>query len=114
MTPAIDIKQACGTGLEAAIVVANKIALGQIEVGMAGGGAIGNHRDRLAGGMANEQQRRILHQTAQTRCNRKDCAFGHDDPLARTGEAGARQNRFPLYQFNRREPPAASICLART
>ncbi|VWX33484.1 acetyl-CoA C-acetyltransferase [Limnobacter sp. 130] len=37
MTPAFDIQQACGTGLEAAIVVANKIALGQIEVGMAGG-----------------------------------------------------------------------------
>ena len=29
-TPAYDIQQACGTGLEAAILVANKIALGQI------------------------------------------------------------------------------------
>src|SRR6058998_2081435 len=28
-TPAYDIQQACGTGLEAAILVANKIALGQ-------------------------------------------------------------------------------------
>ncbi|HEU4703961.1 MAG TPA: acetyl-CoA C-acetyltransferase [Conexibacter sp.] len=36
-TPAYDIPQACGTGLEAAILVANKIALGQIEVGVAGG-----------------------------------------------------------------------------
>lgn len=36
-TPAFDIQQACGTGLEAAIVVANKIALGQIEVGIGGG-----------------------------------------------------------------------------
>ncbi|MFF5069683.1 acetyl-CoA C-acetyltransferase [Micromonospora olivasterospora] len=36
-TPAYDIQQACGTGLEAAIVVANKIALGQLEVGIAGG-----------------------------------------------------------------------------
>jgi acetyl-CoA C-acetyltransferase len=36
-TPAYDIQQACGTGLEAAILVANKIALGQIEVGVAGG-----------------------------------------------------------------------------
>ncbi len=36
-TPATDIQQACGTGLQAAIVVANKIALGQIEVGLAGG-----------------------------------------------------------------------------
>ncbi len=36
-TTAYDIQQACGTGLEAAILVANKIALGQIEVGIAGG-----------------------------------------------------------------------------
>ncbi|MFF0315214.1 acetyl-CoA C-acetyltransferase [Micromonospora sp. NPDC005252] len=36
-TPAYDIQQACGTGLEAAILVANKIALGQLDVGVAGG-----------------------------------------------------------------------------
>ena len=36
-TPAYDIQQACGTGLEAAILVANKIALGQIDAGIAGG-----------------------------------------------------------------------------
>jgi acetyl-CoA C-acetyltransferase len=36
-TPAYDVQQACATGLEAAIVVANKIALGQIECGIAGG-----------------------------------------------------------------------------
>ncbi|WP_111655975.1 acetyl-CoA C-acetyltransferase [Isoalcanivorax indicus] len=36
-TPAYDLQQACGTGLEAAILVANKIALGQIEAGIAGG-----------------------------------------------------------------------------
>jgi acetyl-CoA C-acetyltransferase len=36
-TPAYDIQQACGTGLEAAILVANKITLGQIESGIAGG-----------------------------------------------------------------------------
>jgi acetyl-CoA C-acetyltransferase len=36
-TPAFDIQQACGTGLEAVILVANKIALGQIEVAIAGG-----------------------------------------------------------------------------
>lgn len=36
-TPAYDIQQACGTGLQAAFLVANKIALGQIEVGVAGG-----------------------------------------------------------------------------
>src|SRR5580698_3798685 len=36
-TPAYDVQQACGTGLEAAILVVNKIALGQIDVGIAGG-----------------------------------------------------------------------------
>ena len=36
-TPAYDIQQACDTGIEAAVLVANKIALGQIECGIAGG-----------------------------------------------------------------------------
>jgi acetyl-CoA C-acetyltransferase len=36
-TPAYDIQQACGTGLEATILIANKIALGQIEAGIACG-----------------------------------------------------------------------------
>lgn len=36
-TPAYDVGLACGTGLEAAILVANKIALGQIDSGIAGG-----------------------------------------------------------------------------
>jgi acetyl-CoA C-acetyltransferase len=36
-TPASDVQMACGTGLQATINIANKIALGQIDVGMAGG-----------------------------------------------------------------------------
>ncbi|HEY8763110.1 MAG TPA: acetyl-CoA C-acetyltransferase [Solirubrobacteraceae bacterium] len=36
-TPAYDVQQACGTGLEATILVANKIALGQIDSGIAAG-----------------------------------------------------------------------------
>lgn len=36
-TPAADVQMACGTGLQAAIGVANKIALGQIESGIGGG-----------------------------------------------------------------------------
>jgi acetyl-CoA C-acetyltransferase len=36
-TPAFDVQQACGTGLEAAILIANKIALGQIDSGIACG-----------------------------------------------------------------------------
>ncbi len=36
-TPAYDVSQACGTGLQAAFAVANKIALGIIDSGIAGG-----------------------------------------------------------------------------
>jgi acetyl-CoA C-acetyltransferase len=36
-TPGLDVQRACGTSIEAAIVVANKIALGQIDAGLAGG-----------------------------------------------------------------------------
>jgi acetyl-CoA C-acetyltransferase len=36
-TPAYDVQQACGTGLETAILVANKIALGQVDSGIAAG-----------------------------------------------------------------------------
>ena len=36
-TPACDLQQACATGIESAIYIANKIALGQIESGIAGG-----------------------------------------------------------------------------
>ena len=36
-TPAYDVQQACGTGLETTILVANKIALGQIDSGIACG-----------------------------------------------------------------------------
>jgi acetyl-CoA C-acetyltransferase len=36
-TPAYDIQQACDTGIQAAIAVADKIAVGAIEVGVAGG-----------------------------------------------------------------------------
>jgi acetyl-CoA C-acetyltransferase len=36
-TPAHDVQQACDTGIQAALTVANKIAVGDIEVGIAGG-----------------------------------------------------------------------------
>ncbi|MGF6533091.1 acetyl-CoA C-acetyltransferase [Paraburkholderia sp. GAS206C] len=55
-TPAYDVQQACGTGLEAAILVANKIALGQIEVGVAGG--VDTTSDAPIG--VNERMRKIL------------------------------------------------------
>jgi acetyl-CoA C-acetyltransferase len=36
-TPGLDIQRACGTSLEAAILIGNKIALGQIDAGIAAG-----------------------------------------------------------------------------
>jgi len=36
-TPGLDVQRACGTSLEAAILIGNKIALGQIDAGIAGG-----------------------------------------------------------------------------
>jgi acetyl-CoA C-acetyltransferase len=36
-TPGLDLQRACGTGLEAAIALGNKIALGQIDCAIAGG-----------------------------------------------------------------------------
>ncbi len=36
-TPACDLQQACDTGIESSLYIANKIALGQIEAGIAGG-----------------------------------------------------------------------------
>ncbi len=36
-TPGTDVQKACGTSLEAAVIIANKIALGQIDCGIAGG-----------------------------------------------------------------------------
>jgi acetyl-CoA C-acetyltransferase len=36
-TPGLDLQRACGTSLEAAILIANKIALGQIDAGIAAG-----------------------------------------------------------------------------
>jgi acetyl-CoA C-acetyltransferase len=62
-TPAFDLQQACGTGLEAAIVVANKIALGQIECGIAGG--VDTTSDAPIG--INEKMRRILLDTRRAK-----------------------------------------------
>jgi acetyl-CoA C-acetyltransferase len=37
LTPGITLQRACGTGLDTCLAIANKIALGQIEVGIGGG-----------------------------------------------------------------------------
>lgn len=62
-TPAYDIQQACGTGLEAALLVANKIALGQIDCGIAGG--VDTTSDAPIG--VNEDLRQILLQVNRSK-----------------------------------------------
>jgi acetyl-CoA C-acetyltransferase len=62
-TPAYDVQQACGTGLETAILVGNKIALGQIEVGIAGG--VDTASDAPVG--VNERMRKILLEANRSR-----------------------------------------------
>lgn len=62
-TPAYDLQQACGTGLEAALLVANKIALGQIECGIAGG--VDTTSDAPIG--VNEDLRQILLQVNRSK-----------------------------------------------
>jgi acetyl-CoA C-acetyltransferase len=62
-TPAYDVQQACGTGLQAILAVANKIALGQIEAGVAGG--VDTASDAPIG--VNENLRHILLELNRTK-----------------------------------------------
>jgi acetyl-CoA C-acetyltransferase len=64
-TPAYDVQQACGTGLEATILVANKIALGQIDCGIAGG--VDTTSDAPLA--VNEDLREVLLEFNRTRSN---------------------------------------------
>ena len=62
-TPAYDLQQACDTGLQAALAVAGKIALGQIEWGIAGG--VDTTSDAPIA--VNEDLRRVLLEVNRTR-----------------------------------------------
>ncbi|HEY3727100.1 MAG TPA: acetyl-CoA C-acetyltransferase, partial [Solirubrobacteraceae bacterium] len=64
-TPAYDVQQACGTGLEATVLVANKIALGQIESGIAGG--VDTTSDAPLA--INEDLREVLLELSRTKSN---------------------------------------------
>jgi acetyl-CoA C-acetyltransferase len=64
-TPAYDVQQACGTGLEATVLVANKIALGQIDCGIAGG--VDTTSDAPIA--INEDLRAVLLELSRTRSN---------------------------------------------
>ncbi|MBO0848496.1 MAG: acetyl-CoA C-acetyltransferase [Pseudonocardia sp.] len=69
-TPAYDLQQACGTGLEAVITVANKIALGQLDSGIAGG--VDTTSDAPIA--LNDDLRRILLRLSQARSLRARAA----------------------------------------
>jgi acetyl-CoA C-acetyltransferase len=62
-TPAHDVQQACDTGLQAALAVGHKIALGQIEAGIAGG--VDTTSDAPVA--LNEDLRRVLMKANQAR-----------------------------------------------
>lgn len=62
-TPSYDLQQACGTGLEAVILVANKIALGQIDSGIAGGVDTASDAPLAL----NDQLRKVLLRTRRAR-----------------------------------------------
>jgi acetyl-CoA C-acetyltransferase len=62
-TPAYDVQQACGTGLQAVIAAANKIALGQTESAIAGGADTAS--DAPLG--VNDGLRRILLETRRAK-----------------------------------------------
>ncbi|WP_031084962.1 beta-ketoacyl synthase N-terminal-like domain-containing protein, partial [Streptomyces sp. NRRL WC-3549] len=62
-TPAYDVQQACGTGLQAVIAAANKIALGAVDSAVAGGADTTS--DAPLG--VNDQLRRILLQARRAK-----------------------------------------------
>jgi acetyl-CoA C-acetyltransferase len=64
-TPAYDVQQACGTGLETTILIANKIALGQIAAGVACG--VDTTSDAPIG--VNEDLRQVLLDANRERSN---------------------------------------------
>src|ERR671937_2557311 len=62
-SPTYDVQQACDTGIEATILVANKIALGQIDWGIAGG--VDTTSDAPIG--VNEDLRQVLLEANRTK-----------------------------------------------
>jgi acetyl-CoA C-acetyltransferase len=73
-TPAYDVQQACGTGLETTILVANKIALGQVDSAIACG--VDTTSDAPIG--VNEDLREVLLDV-----NRENSTFGRIKQLTR-------------------------------
>ncbi len=75
-TPAYDVQQACDTGLQAALAVAGKIALGTIDWGIAGG--VDTTSDAPIG--VNEDLRRVLLEANRTKGVGRLKLLGHLRP----------------------------------
>ena len=95
-TPAYDVQQACGTGLEAAILVANKIALGQVDSAIAGG--VDTTSDAPLA--LNEDLRQLLLDLSRTKSNAgrlrswRGCARSSSCPRSRATPSPARGCRW--------------------
>ena len=87
--PAYDVQQACGTGLEAAILVANKIALGQIDSGIAGG--VDTTSDAPIA--INEDLRQVLLEINRSKSNAGAAEGARQDPPAADRPADPAQRR---------------------
>lgn len=113
-TPAYDIQQACGTGLQAVIAAANKIALGAVDCAIAGGADTAS--DAPLG--VNDQLRKILLEarrakSASTRGSRRShgCAPGTSSRTSRATPNPAPGSR---WVSTRRSPPEPGASAART
>ena len=88
-TPAYDLQQACGTGLEAIMLVANKIALGHIECGI--GGGVDTTSDAPIG--INEKMRKILMEANRAKVlANADMLLAVADEAERARDAEDRRN----------------------
>ena len=105
------MQQACGTGLQAVIAVANKIALGQIDVGVAGGADTTS--DAPLG--VNDELRRVLLAARRAKTWRTGCASSPAcDRATCAPTSRATPNRAPgcRWASTPRVPPASGASAA--
>ena len=104
-TPACDLQQACGTGLEAVVYVANKIRLGQMDVGIAGGVDCASDAPLVA----REGLRKAMLALSRARSVPEQAGGAGADPARRPGARAARRRRAPHRpehgRVARRSPP---------
>ena len=99
-TPAYDVQQACGTGLEATVLAANKIALGQIDGGIAGG--VDTTSDAPIA--INEDLRQTLLESNRAKSNGRPAARARQDPSPADRPRDPAQHRAPYRAVDGRAP----------